>query len=225
MAGYDLKNEEDVKLFLENLGIEYRFTCYHEKRADGCHLLGDYLESIKQDFKKAATVYRNNCDDYKFPRSCYKFGNYSLLGKGCTKDEGRAYEYFQKGCENGSPAACYHAGLMVTSPQMSIKKDFPQGLKYLEKGCEGNDKDSCYFASSLHFQFEKLIPVNMKKAFELCYKACELGNVYACNNVSMMYKRGDGVEKNETLAAEFRKRAADMQDQHLEAQPEIKFGG
>jgi hypothetical protein len=29
--GVDLKNAEEVKEYLENLGIEYRFGCYHEK--------------------------------------------------------------------------------------------------------------------------------------------------------------------------------------------------
>ncbi len=33
MAGRDvnLKDEEEVKQYLENLGVEYRFGCYHEK--------------------------------------------------------------------------------------------------------------------------------------------------------------------------------------------------
>jgi len=222
---YDLKNEEDVQLYLENLGIEYRFSCYHEKRPDGCHLLADYLESVKRDFKKAGSVYMKNCNENKHPKSCYKYGNYSLLGRGCTKSEERAYNYFKKGCENGSAEACYHAGLMLTSPKITtLQKDYQQGLKFLEKGCEGNDKDSCYFASSLHFQFAEFLPVNKKRAFELAYKACELGNVYACSNVSLMYKRGDGVEKNETLSNLFRKRATEMQDEFANPQPELKFG-
>ena len=29
--GVDLKNEEEVKEYLENLGTEYRFGCYYEK--------------------------------------------------------------------------------------------------------------------------------------------------------------------------------------------------
>ena len=33
--GVDLKNEEDVKDYLERLGIEYRFGCYHEKNPKG----------------------------------------------------------------------------------------------------------------------------------------------------------------------------------------------
>lgn len=32
---YDLKDEESIKEYIENLGIEYRFSCYHEKRPDG----------------------------------------------------------------------------------------------------------------------------------------------------------------------------------------------
>jgi hypothetical protein len=32
---FDLKKEEDVKEFIDKLGIEYRFGCYSEKKADG----------------------------------------------------------------------------------------------------------------------------------------------------------------------------------------------
>lgn len=31
---FDMKKEEDVKEFLENLGIEYRFGCFSEKKPD-----------------------------------------------------------------------------------------------------------------------------------------------------------------------------------------------
>jgi hypothetical protein len=32
---YDLKKEEDVKEYIEKLGIEYRFGCYSEKKPEG----------------------------------------------------------------------------------------------------------------------------------------------------------------------------------------------
>jgi hypothetical protein len=32
---FDLKQETDVKEFVENLGVEYRFGCYHEGKPDG----------------------------------------------------------------------------------------------------------------------------------------------------------------------------------------------
>ena len=57
-SGVDLKDSEEVKDYIENLGIEYRFGCYHEKDPKACHLLGDYWESIKKDFNKALKIYR-----------------------------------------------------------------------------------------------------------------------------------------------------------------------
>ena len=33
--GVDLKKEEEVQEYIKNLGIEYRFGCYHEKDPKG----------------------------------------------------------------------------------------------------------------------------------------------------------------------------------------------
>ena len=35
---YDMKNEEDVKEFIDNLGIEYRFGCFSEKKPQSTFL-------------------------------------------------------------------------------------------------------------------------------------------------------------------------------------------
>lgn len=36
MAGLvDFKNEEEVKEYLDNLGVEYHYACYKEKQPDG----------------------------------------------------------------------------------------------------------------------------------------------------------------------------------------------
>ncbi len=32
---FNLKDEAEVKEYLENLGTEYRFGCYHEKKPEG----------------------------------------------------------------------------------------------------------------------------------------------------------------------------------------------
>lgn len=91
--------EEDVDEYIKNLGIEYRFGCYSEKRPEVCHLLGDYFEAIQRDFERAARVYKTNCDDYKFPRSCHKYGNYGFIGRGGVKQSfDTALEYYNKVC-------------------------------------------------------------------------------------------------------------------------------
>ncbi|XP_021708967.1 cytochrome c oxidase assembly factor 7 homolog [Aedes aegypti] len=152
---FDLKNESDVKEYLEKLGIEYRFGCYSEKKADVCHLLGDYLEGIKKDFDKAAKVYRSNCDDYGYAKSCLKYGNYSFLGKGRASDKGdpvKAYSYYEKGCELNDPDACLHSGLLLVSKSIpkDMKRDVPKAFEYLKKACSMNNANACFYLSGMH---------------------------------------------------------------------------
>jgi len=39
-------------------------------------LLGDYLETIENNPDKAAKIYKDNCDERNFGRSCYKYASY-----------------------------------------------------------------------------------------------------------------------------------------------------
>lgn len=41
-----------------------------------CQLLGDYLETIENDRDKAARIFKDNCDERNFGRSCYKYAAY-----------------------------------------------------------------------------------------------------------------------------------------------------
>lgn len=91
-----------------------------------CHLLGDYLEGIKKDFEKASKVYKSTCDDYGYAKSCYKYGNYSFLGKGKSGSKGEprvAYQYYEKGCNLNDSDACLHSGLLLVSRSMPKEID------------------------------------------------------------------------------------------------------
>ena len=41
---WDLKKEDDVKQYLNNLNVEYRFGCYSEKKPEGIYT--DHLHNI-----------------------------------------------------------------------------------------------------------------------------------------------------------------------------------
>jgi len=262
---YDLKKESDVKEYLEKLGTEYRFGCYSERKPEVCHLLGDYLEGVKKDFEKAAKVYKSNCDDYGYAKSCYKYGNYSFLGKGKSGSKGDpklAYQYYEKGCALNDPEACLHSGLLLVSKAMpkQIERNVPKGVEFLAKSCDMNNATACFYLSGMHIsgvqkqddlntnssgsnssttkqltpsstkssttingKEEYYIHKDMKKAFEFAYKACELKNMYACANLSQMYARGDGTEKNEEKAEKFKKMALEMQDDVKKQQQTLTF--
>ncbi|KFM69405.1 Sel1 repeat-containing protein 1-like protein, partial [Stegodyphus mimosarum] len=210
----EFKSEEELKQFIENLGTEYRFSCFKEKNSEGCHLLGDYLEAIQKDFEGAAKVYKSNCDERNYARSCFKYGNYCYLGKGIEKDVLSAFNYYKKACSLDSAEACLHCGVMLTTKDKSAKdiitRDYVEGLKYLEKSCAGGNATACYFASSLYITGAEGIPKNRTKASELSRLACDGRNVYACMNLSQMYREGDGVEKDEEKANLYKERAREI---------------
>jgi len=218
-SGMDLKNEEDVKEYVEKLSMEYRFGCYHEKNPNACHLLGDYWEGIKTDFAKAFRTYEKNCVDYNFGHSCHKAAGYTYFGKGCTKDADRAYDLFMKGCDLGYHKSCYSAGLLdCASPNSedyvprSIPADRKKGLELFRKSCDdGNFAEGCYrYAAEFIRGMEGICDRNMETAFKYSLKACNLGDYRGCANVAVMYQKGDGVERNHTEFLKYQGLTKDM---------------
>lgn len=211
-----------------------------------CHLLGDYLESIKKDFEKASKVYRSNCDDYGHAKSCLKFGHYSFLGKGKASanekgDPKQAYKYYERGCELKDGDCCLHSGLIMVSKTMtsSIERDVIKGFESLTKSCKMDNATACFYLSGMYISgvlkkenankkltadpSEFLVQKDMKKAFDFATKACDLNNMYACANLSQMYSRGDGTEKDENKADQLKKKALQMQDELKKQHAELKF--
>lgn len=209
-------------------------------------MLGDYLESIKKDFEKAGKVYRTNCDDFGYAKSCLKFGHYSFLGKGKTSsaekgDPKQAFQYYTRGCELKDADCCLHSGLIMvskTKPAL-FERDVTKGMENLTKSCQMENGTACFYLSGMYISgvlknddakksanpdpSEFLVQKDMKKAFEFATRACELNNVFACANLSQMYKKGDGIEKNDIKADLFKKKALEMQEQLKKQQAELKF--
>jgi len=212
---FDLKREEEVKEFLENLGIEYRFACLKEKKPDGCQLLGDFFESVERNFVSAGKVYKDNCDEHRFGKSCFKYGSYLMTGKGVEQNGGKALEYYSKGCDVGSPEACFSAGLMLTSSdeQLGVATDVQKGLSLLKKSCELGSHHGCYYTSGIYLSGKDPVAKDANEAFRYSEKACDLGNMYACSNLSLMYKTGQGVEKDVVKSNHYKQIVMDFSEQ------------
>lgn len=91
-----------------------------------CHLLGDFLEAIKKDYKKARKIYKTNCEDHKYAKSCFKYGTYVALGKGGEKaDMANSLQYFDEACKGNEYRACFQQGIMLISDlsNFGIKRD------------------------------------------------------------------------------------------------------
>lgn len=89
-------------------------------------MLGDFLEAIKKDYKKARKIYKTNCEERGFAKSCFKYGNYLALGKGEEKpDVAGSMRYFEQACEGNEYRACFQQGLLLISDlsNYGIKRD------------------------------------------------------------------------------------------------------
>lgn len=227
MTGFfDLKSAADAKEYLQRVGIEYRFQCYHENRPDGCHRLGDYLEAFQHEYNKAQTVYSKNCIENKYGPSCFKLGNYHMLGRACKKNPLAAMTRYRDGCEYGHGASCHNAALLLQSGQSdpSGQKDFVTASKYLHRGCCFGDIPACQLLSTYYITGKEGIPKDMTKAFGFAKIACDNDHMYACHNLSRMYARGEGTAKDEKLADVYRQKALDRFKSIEEGEREIKFG-
>ncbi len=156
--GVDLKDEAEVSEYLKNLGIEYRFGCYHEKNPKSCHLLADYMEAVKRDFHRALRIYETNCTEFRHGQSCHKAGGYRAEGKACDKDMDASYDLFRTGCELGYFRACFNAGLIESDSSGSLgvrAKSAPDAKKaafFYKKACEqGGVDEACYRYASLFY--------------------------------------------------------------------------
>ncbi|KAG9471688.1 cytochrome c oxidase assembly factor 7 [Eleutherodactylus coqui] len=229
MAGLvDFKNEEEVKEFLDNLGIEYSYQCHREKDADGCHRLADYFESIKRDFEASAKLLKFNCEQNDHSESCYKLGAYHITGKGgLPADLQAAYNCFLKSCLKGgkkSIDACHNVALLAQEGRMNDgKADVRVARDYYTKACDGKFSASCFNLSAMYMEGSPGFPKDMTRALHFAEKACELGHIWGCANASRMCKLGDGVKKDDAKAETLKNRAKDLHEKEKGAK-EITFG-
>lgn len=97
-----------------------------------CHLLADFFKTQENDLQKAVKLYRVNCDEYAYAKSCLEYGNFAFTGvkeKNVKSDPVEALRYFEKGCGLGSSDNCLNSGMLLVSPILAntaIKRDLPK---------------------------------------------------------------------------------------------------
>ncbi|PSN55207.1 Cytochrome c oxidase assembly factor 7 [Blattella germanica] len=207
-----VKDEIRIKEIVENIGAQFRYGCYNQKRPEACHLLAEFFETIKEDLHKAGIIYKSNCDDYKYGRSCFSYAHHKLLGR--NGDSDGAFHYFCKGCDLGVGESCLSAGLMCIGDgkHATRTKDYKKGLQLLGKGCDSNQHFCCYFMGAVYMSGlpDANIERDIAVARKYSEKGCALGSAMACQALSQMYLTGDGVPRDEQKAHDYRARAQQL---------------
>lgn len=133
----------------------------------------------------------------------------------------------QKGCDKDDARGCLHAGALAISQEKLEPVRGTQillGMKLLKKACDLSQEKACFFLSGIYLSgIEGYVEKNLKEAYKLSLKCCELNNPYACANLSIMHKKGDGVQQNAELAETFRTRANEILRDLKENKRPLKF--
>ncbi|KAE9416343.1 hypothetical protein Angca_006482 [Angiostrongylus cantonensis] len=191
------------------------------------------MEAIEQNFKAAYTLFKTNCEERKYPKSCYKYGMYLLTGKNirseCSPSLTKMVEPMQIACDGEVKQGCRYLALVHWNGEKHRPPDSQSAEKYMKKACELEDGEACwllstwYMGSNQKFRVEskrKLKELDKKsrgslerdmcKSLEYGIKACELGIPQSCANVARMYKLGDGIEKNLDEAKKYVDKAIEL---------------
>uniref|UniRef100_A0A914UJE2 Uncharacterized protein n=1 Tax=Plectus sambesii TaxID=2011161 RepID=A0A914UJE2_9BILA len=234
-------NQENSEDYVKRVGIEYRFGCYEEKRADSCHLLGEYKEAVEKNIPEALKLFKRNCEVDKYAPSCFKYGRYLLSSKHCEKDWDKAASCLEVACDAKIPPACQRLGLVLWNGTPKKPPNPAAAARRMEQACELDDPESCWLLSTWHLgpaaavknvnvkgqkgdkstdsTARAHLPRNMDLALKYGTKACDMGSPHSCANVSRMYRNGDGVPKDVQKAEEFKQRAIDLVKMMNEASP------
>jgi TPR repeat protein len=222
----DWKDESEVKDYLNNLYIEYSFQCLSEKRADGCHRLANFLENIRSQYTEATELYKRNCDDYKYSRSCLIYSKNATLGRGCKKNLLESCQYSFKACDLNEPEGCLNAGICLLEGVGGLPKKTKESLEYINKACEAGNSIACVKLFDIFIRGKHDLKRDPSKAFEYTKKACEYNDLYGCINASVMCRKGDGIKQDNALADEYKNKAEELKKQQdqLKNHPQVVFG-
>ncbi|XP_003743986.1 cytochrome c oxidase assembly factor 7 homolog [Galendromus occidentalis] len=209
--GINMEDEEEVRRYLENLNIEYQFSCYKENNGEGCCLLGEFMQVVREDYRKASAAFKKGCDQHNFPKACFKYGGDLFRGRGVKKDQAKALEYQKKACDLGWKEGCLVAGYQLED--LATDGDILAATEYFKRACDLNSDEGCDRASAMYHRGTGPIPRNLQKCVDYAVRACDLGHAQACANASFLYKQGiDGVP-NIAKSEEYKKKALEIQMQ------------
>ncbi|EGD72985.1 hypothetical protein PTSG_11482 [Salpingoeca rosetta] len=206
-------SKDEQKAYYDDLRKQHEWECETFNKAQDCHMLAEFYQTVDGNYKKAAAWYKTLCDERDYSRSCSFFGTCLLAGRGTDKDPKAAFDYFKKGCALGSVEGCHNAGMMLRSTKYAeagVKPDGNGAISYFKKACDQGFRNGCFMLSVVYLRGEAGAKKDMPQALKYAKKACDLQHTWGCINAVKMLETGDGVPKDVEEAKRLRKRAQEL---------------
>ena len=98
-------------------------------------------EGVKQDYSKAAKLFKKACDVGE-PIACGQLGVLYYDGKGLKKDISKATNLFKKACNDGEAVSCAQLAKQYLYGEI-VEKDVNKAVILFKKACDGGYRPAC----------------------------------------------------------------------------------
>ena len=165
---------------------------------DACFRLGEWHQVMKQNNEKALSIYGRNCSENTHAKSCFNKAAILLGANGGENSDTEAAELVNKACKLGHTQAC-DVSASLHMQGVGCIKDTHAAMAALEVACSQNFSPSCFRLGSYYLTAFKQIGAERspEKARPYFEQACSYGHPTSCHTLAVMYKKGDGVPKND----------------------------
>lgn len=199
-ALYDDLCKEGDAMACNNLGVLYR--------------LGD---GVEQDNVRAFDLYLRACN-LGDVFSCVNVGQRLLSGLGIKRDIAFGLKILNQACREGEAQGCYELGLAY-SAQEAVEPDFEKAEASFEAACSLGEGRGCtrlaFLLSRSPDPDSSRIERLFERALPLLETVCKRENSAPdCHELSILYRRGNGVEKDLNHADSLRDLACDVDSRY-----------
>ncbi len=155
-------------------------------------------EGLPRDPEKARRLAIQECEE---DLRCADAAYYLSRGIGGAKDERRALEALDRGCEADDFPSCGELGARYREGR-SVGRDPTRAVEFFTKACNGADADACN-ELSLAYATADGVPRDAVRALSLAKAACDSGGAPGCATVGVMIAEGAGTKKDIDAAAPY----------------------
>jgi len=177
---------------------------------ESCYNYGRLI-ARKQGSDAAASYYKKACDA-EVADGCGLYGWHIAPDTDApdvqTKSRA-AIGVLVKACQMGSAIGCEYAGDILTEPDYKVL-DEKAGAKAYDRGCSLGRGMTCWSLAQMHFK-GKGVEQDTNKGISLLNKACQSGNADECNDLAIVFTKGQyNAPKNLEIAFRANKRACEL---------------
>ncbi|MFO0756243.1 MAG: hypothetical protein U0359_07110 [Byssovorax sp.] len=113
----------------------------------------------------------------------------------------------------GRPDDCYEAGDAYRRGKDDVAQSLPSAIKYWEKACAKKAREACFWLGRLYAEGDKGgVTKDVAKAIPLFERACDLGRGQACDDLSKLAERGEGMPQDHAKAVALLAKGCSAQD-------------